>query len=648
MKYRSDIDGLRALAVLPVVAFHAGIAGVPGGFVGVDIFFVISGFLITAIIVADVEAGRFSIAGFYERRVRRILPNLFAMMAATLAVCLVVLIPADLAYFGQTLTAAALSASNILFWIKTGYFDANASQVPLLHTWSLAVEEQYYILFPPLIALVVGRLKVRPAPVIWALFAASLAVSVWQVRASPTGAFYLPFGRWWELMTGSLLAVGAVPPIHGARRREIAAAAGLAAILVAIATFHEQMRFPGEAALLPCLGTAAVIHANRHGPTAVGRLLSWRPFVLVGLVSYSLYLWHWPVIVLARYLLQRAPTAPETIVLIAIMAALAIGAWRFVERPLRRARHGWTQARILALALAGTLGFAAIGVALWRTAGLPQRYPPAIRAYALAAGDVNSRRVACDNPSLARVAAGDVCRLGAAAGPARFAFVGDSYADAMAPGVDAAARRTGVPGLVITHPGCLPLVGASGCTAFWRAAYARLAADPAIDTVIVAARWPTFVEGRRFGLFEADWRLVTDALSTRSDPDENRAAIARSFDRTAAALRGKRFVVLAGMPEQRVHAPQYLTLRSLWGGSLAGLPRAAFDARQARTQALIGAAARRDGFAVVDAATVMCGPADCPIAADGAALYADDSHPSTRGAVRFARVLDPVIGDSAR
>ncbi len=648
IKYRSDIDGLRALAVVPVVLFHAGVAGVPGGFVGVDIFFVISGYLITSIIVGEIERGSFSIAGFYERRIRRILPNLFAMMAASLAVALLVLIPFDLAYFGQSLTAAALSLSNVLFSIKTGYFDPNASQVALLHTWSLAVEEQYYLLFPLLMMALMGQAKVAARPIVWLLFGLSFAFSVWQVRASPSGAFYLPFGRWWELMTGSLLAVGAVPAIAGRRWREALAAAGLAAILAAILLFREDMRFPGEAALLPCLGTAAIVHANQPGSTWVGRLLSLRPLVWIGLISYSLYLWHWPPLMFARYVLQRDLDGAETAMLLALIVALAWLAWRFVERPLRRPRHGWTRRRIFAFALGGTAAFCGIGVALWQAAGLPQRYPPSIRPLATSALDTNPLRAECDEPSARRLASGDVCQVGRAAASRSFAFVGDSFADAMAPGVARAAEHTGTRGLVVTHPGCLPLVGARGCPQFWHATYRMIAADPAVDTVIVNARWSTFVEGNRFGLFRAPWQLVTDAMSTETSLAENRRAIVRSLARTAAMLRPKRLVVLAFMPEQKVDVPQFLTLRSLTGGSLHGLSRREFEARQADTRRLIEQAARLYGFTVVDASRTMCDAAECSIVDRGVSLYADDSHLSRAGAERFSAMLDSTLLASRR
>jgi len=263
--YRADIDGLRALAVLPVVFFHARLGPFTGGFVGVDVFFVISGFLITQLIVADVDRDRFSLRHFYERRVRRLFPALFAMLAVALLAAALLFLPADFRTFGRNVVGATLFVSNIFFWLQSNYFDGPAEIKPLLHTWSLAVEEQFYIVFPLLLVWLLKRRRESVVAVIAAVAVASFVASVVAVARDASTAFYLTPFRIWELMIGSLLALGAVPPLRTPREGEVAAGLGLALFLAAVVGFTEMTIFPGSTALLPVLGAALIIHAGSAG-----------------------------------------------------------------------------------------------------------------------------------------------------------------------------------------------------------------------------------------------------------------------------------------------------------------------------------------------------------------------------------------------
>lgn len=253
MKYRPDIDGLRAIAIIPVVLFHAEVVGFGGGFIGVDVFFVISGFLITSLLLQDIQKNRFSIAHFYERRVRRIFPALMTVFAACAVAAYILLLPQDLILFAKSLVAAILFASNFHFMSKTGYFDAPAESHPLLHTWSLSVEEQFYIFFPLILWFLAAK-KMRFGPTILVIFVSSLIVSLWATAAHPKFGFYMLPSRTWEMMLGSLLALNIAPPIQSKRAREIAGALGLLLILVATFTFSKDVPFPGWRAFLPCFG----------------------------------------------------------------------------------------------------------------------------------------------------------------------------------------------------------------------------------------------------------------------------------------------------------------------------------------------------------------------------------------------------------
>ncbi|MCB5200694.1 acyltransferase, partial [Loktanella sp. TSTF-M6] len=301
--YRRDIDGLRTLAVVPVVLGHAGLGLFAGGFVGVDVFFVISGFLITGILVRELEQGRFSLIDFYERRARRILPALFVVLAACIVVFWFLLLPQHYVVIGKAGIASLLFSSNIYFFrIDSAYFANATSMQPLLHTWSLAVEEQFYIVFPVLLWLIAAWRRTSRTLLIAGLSLASFALAVWMVPRHPVAAFYLTPTRVWELGLGALLALGAFPALRHRLLAELVAAAGLVAIAWAVFTLDKTDPFPGLNALAPCLGAVAIIWAGQSQITLTGRLLSTRGMVGIGLMSYSLYLVHWPVLVAARIL----------------------------------------------------------------------------------------------------------------------------------------------------------------------------------------------------------------------------------------------------------------------------------------------------------------------------------------------------------
>jgi peptidoglycan/LPS O-acetylase OafA/YrhL len=366
MRYRKEIDGLRAVAVIPVVLFHAGVSWFSGGFVGVDVFFVISGFLITSILIEELQTQRFSLVGFYERRARRILPALFLTLLVSLPFAFWLLSPRDLNDFMQSLIAIVLFGSNMLFWAESGYFDAAAELKPMLHTWSLAVEEQYYVIFP-LLLLAAWRWGWKA--VFWlisVIAAVSLGVSEWQAREAPAAAFFLLPSRAWELFLGGL---GALVLIRSARLQglldgqrglcEILSVAGLVMILWAIFRFDEQMAFPGINALVPVLGTFLILVFGKD--TRVGQMLGQAPLVMIGLVSYSAYLFHQPIFAFARHAAAAEIHLWVMLILSVVTFALAYLSWRYVEQPFRK-RSQVGQTAIFVGSAAGIAAFLVVGL----------------------------------------------------------------------------------------------------------------------------------------------------------------------------------------------------------------------------------------------------------------------------------------------
>jgi peptidoglycan/LPS O-acetylase OafA/YrhL len=332
LKYRAEIDGLRALAVVPVILFHAGFELFSGGFVGVDVFFVISGYLITTILIEDIESNRFSLLNFYERRARRILPALFFVMFVCIPFAWMWMSSIQMKDFSQSLFAVSLFASNILFWTESGYFDAAAEEKPLLHTWSLAVEEQYYVLFPIFLFLAWRYGKNRVFWMIVAMAAISLLLSEWGWRNKATANFYLAPTRAWELLSGSIAAF--IVQKKGVQRNDALSLLGLAAIVFSIIAYDESTPFPSFYALVPVLGVVLlIVYASKE--TLAAKILSTNAFVGIGLISYSAYLWHQPLFAFARIRLLENPPVSLMLALSLASIALAYLSWRFVEKPFR-------------------------------------------------------------------------------------------------------------------------------------------------------------------------------------------------------------------------------------------------------------------------------------------------------------------------
>ena len=367
MKYRAEIDGIRAVAVIPVILFHAGFEHFRGGFVGVDVFFVISGYLITTIILSEKEQGSFSLVRFYERRARRILPALFLVMFVSLPFAWLWLWPSDMKDFSQSLIAVSTFSSNLLFWRETGYWGTANELKPLLHTWSLAVEEQYYILFP-LFLMLLWKLRKRwilSSLIVSAIL--SLVLAQWGAYNKPEATFFLLPTRGWELVIGASLAFFALYRKQTIRVllsnqfvNELLGLVGLFMIGYAVFAFDSNVPFPSFYTLIPTLGTGLIILFSSPS-TFVGRLLGTKVLVGIGLISYSAYLWHQPLFAFAR---QRSPTEPSELVrsaLAVLSFLLAYLSWRYVEMPFRN-RETVSRKLIFSFAVIGSVVFIVIGL----------------------------------------------------------------------------------------------------------------------------------------------------------------------------------------------------------------------------------------------------------------------------------------------
>ena len=605
-RYRRDIDGLRAFAILPVLLFHAHVPGFSGGYVGVDIFFVISGYLITGIIAREVDQGRFSILRFYERRFRRIMPALALMMLAVLSASAWLYLPGDLASVPKSALAATFFVSNLWFFTDTGYFAGGADVKPLLHTWSLAVEEQYYIGFPILLMLLARACPRWRNLVVASIAILSISLSVFMQRDTSGFAFYLLPTRAWELLAGALLALGCVPAIRQRWAREAIAWGGMVAIVLAVACYDRDTLFPGIAALAPVLGAAALIHAAPC--TSAGRLLGWRPLVGVGLVSYSLYLWHWPLIVFTEYATDL-PLAGAT--RIAVMAASLIAAtlsWRFVERPFRDS-HRIAAAAIFRFTAGAMALIGVLSLALLATDGWPSRLGPHVLALAAACHDISPQRGRCHD-IYARGA--QPCVLGAAT-RADAMLWGDSHGVELAYALSLAARAQGRSLIERTTSSCPPVLGYDAkdprCAAANRVAFDAIRADPALKRIYLAAFWAN-------GDFD--------------DP-----GFVAKLDRTIAAIRaeGREVVLIGPVPPQPFDVPRHLAHLAR-AGHLAeahGVDRTWVEARTVHLRALF-TRWQAKGVRLIDPIAALCATGRCAIEQAGRPLYFDSHHLSVAGA----------------
>lgn len=465
LKYRAEIDGLRAVAIVAVVLFHIGF-GCPGGYVGVDIFFVISGFLITSLILRDLYAGTFSFVQFWERRARRILPALVVVTLVTLAVGWVLLRPADFAGLGKAAASQALFAANVYSWRDSGYFGGEAAEKPLLHTWSLSVEEQFYLIVPFLLWGIFTCFRKHARPFLIGLltltFLFSLGLSVYLLPRAPWAVFFLLPTRAWELLMGAFVAFLPVssPILRYRAVREIFSIVGVGLVAVPIALYTSATPFPGLAAIPPCLGTAFIIWSNNRSDneilTAVGKFLAIRPVAFIGLISYSLYLWHWPIIAYCNYLNIFKPPVSDRLVTLVLSVLFGILSWKYVETPFRKRQLASSRKAIFSWGAIGSAFILICGVLCDRTQGFPSRFNEQVQRYAHAKVEVDLTK----DLKTSDITKGNYVHLGvdnANLRPTVFVW-GDSHAMAALPAIDDFLKEKGVAGRAATRASTAPVV----------------------------------------------------------------------------------------------------------------------------------------------------------------------------------------------
>jgi peptidoglycan/LPS O-acetylase OafA/YrhL len=627
--YRKDIDGLRAIAVLSVLLFHADV-GFGGGYVGVDIFFVISGYLISNLILKDCEKGGFRQLEFWERRVRRIVPALAVVVIASIVAGWLLLLPYDFQTLGQSVMAQSLLLANFYFSRNAGYFDSAGDVKPLLHTWSVAVEEQFYVLFPFfLVACARWSRKILVLSIL-ALSSMSFGLCVWCSYTLTEANFYLLPTRAWELLIGSLLAVLPMQRTPPRWLAEPLSWGGFLAIMGAVFLYDDHTRFPGVTALLPCAGAALVIWANRYRLTSVGQILAAGPVVFLGLISYSLYLWHWPALVFAKYLLIGEPTWAQRILVLAASMIIAVLSWRYIETPFRKRLVLQNRAQILTFACLTPVTLFSAGLAIHAMQGVPARIPVEVQHYANGRTD----RAFLHELGLKDALKGDFIELGTGDKhlPIDLVVWGDSHAMAVLPVLDVLCKEYACRGIGATHSCLAPLVGCENqrlnedggglneaVLAFVRREHAA--------NVLLVAKWNYYLLHGETPLH----RGLADTI-------------------TALTNAGTRIWIMQSVPEQRWDVPRTLARAVAFGGDpeRLGLPLQVHH-EQTRFQEGVFEGLAALGSTVLDPTDLFMGPAGlCRVAEDGKALYCDNNHLTIHGSMVLRPLFEPIFSRKER
>jgi peptidoglycan/LPS O-acetylase OafA/YrhL len=628
--YRPDIDGLRAICIVSVVMFHGKFKDWSGGFVGVDIFFVISGFLITSLIGRQMTLGQFSLLGFYERRVRRLLAATIPVIIVTTLFALTFYTTDILTTYCKSLIAFVAYSSNWFFLNQVGYFNTPPEVNPLLHTWSLGVEEQFYLVFPALLLLLLRFPRAGPWTLA-ALAAISFAYAQFEIsRDLLDRAFFSSFSRFWELLAGALLAMAPALINKTARIAFPMRAVGLATIGASVFLYGPGTPFPGVAALLPVCGALLLIAASPDRRDPVWKLLTAEPVVYVGKISYSLYLWHWPLMGATRTLLPDSGELPSVLA-IALSVGLAALTYRLIEKPIRE-RRTLARGRDMGVLLASTSAIAlVIGSAGWAVGSWQERHDPSVDA-------TYARAVECFELQKDLRTDRKFCRFGnAAASKVDVVLWGDSHARSVFPAINKYAETRNLSLVFAGRSACPPLLGVrlskgidgphfnQDCPAFNNAVRTFIRENN-VSTVVLAARWSMYANGTLGPLID----LQRDSSKASAD-----GVFQYAMERTLDAFDGQEIVIVEQAPDQKVRLPTAYVVRTRLGRSIDEISkdRAEHDQEQRLAVEAMDRVASRDNTLRIDPAPELCGSGKCVLEGNGKLLYFNTNHLSIDGSL---------------
>lgn len=645
IQYRADIDGLRAIAVLAVVLFHLSPSLLSGGFVGVDIFFVISGYLITSILRKDISNHEFSLLKFWERRVRRIVPALFVVVFTSLLAGWFLFLPHDYERLSRQALSVAVFASNILFYMQSGYFDTGNETKPLLHTWSLSVEEQFYLFFPLGLFLVTKFVPGYLKSILCAAFIFSLSLSIYGVHTFSTATFYLLPTRMWELLLGALITFFPAKRTLSKCYSEAGSVLGAGLIFFSIFAYSKETIFPGEAALIPCLGAALLLWSGSTYNPGVCRILGLTPFVFIGKVSYSWYLWHWPVLVFYKYYFSQTYELSDIAVLLLSTFLISVLSWKYIETPFRALQV--SRAYVFSVFAVVTLATIAFSVFIQFQRGSPGRFEPSVLAYANAQNDKNPNQELCNRPSLDSLRQDKICATFAQAEIApRFILWGDSHADAIAPAFYALSRQHHINGYIATYDGCPPILNLEQkgrdssfyCRQF-NEEVLRLIERNQIKKIFLVSAWGNWMFNPRLYAAAGD-----NDHRHESVPKEMNGDVFSGLDETVRLLvrKGLQVYVMQTIPTAEFDPPRELALDAAFIGRESGhafIPLTSYIKTRGPIEMLSQLYHENTGVTFLDPMGYLCNDQVCNISKDGRSLYYNGGHLSVFGAEQLRELF---------
>lgn len=660
LQYRAEIDGLRALAVVPVMLFHAGFSAFSGGFVGVDIFFVISGYLITSIIIAELKEGRFSITRFYERRARRILPALFFVMLCCMPFAWAWMLPDQVKAFGQALVAVTLFSSNILFWQRQNYFSETGDMNPLLHTWSLAVEEQFYIIFPIFLIYCwrMGRVNTLIITVVFLLL--SMILAQWASVYDSQANFYLSPTRFWELLVGSCCAFIAVD--CAAWKRQTLSLIGLGLIAFSIFYFDSSTPFPSVYTVVPVAGAALII-LFASSETLSARLLAASPMVGIGLISYSTYLVHQPLLAFLR--IRSVDHPPQWMLLGAVILSIVLGAliWRFVEQPFRSRPGRALPSRTGIFVGSGVTATFMIGLGLWAhmAEGFPARMPEIVAAGLRLEGQAS--RGCPDKLDAQQISTGNRCYIGRAGVLPSVAIVGDSHVSALQQPLGHELDRAGFSAEIFSGPWCAPLfyfttnLSIRGkCASKMDASLSGIVNSDRISVVILHAEWSAYTNGWRWGdrdLAAYDFAEPGSTKERNEDARINASEFNNSLIYTIKKLieSGKQVVLVLPVPEYQFNVRNAVAANLLFRDETyldrMSIPVEQYLERNMDSRKSLISVAKNFHIETIDPMTIFCALECRPFDGRNRPLYIDGNHLNFEGGKLLARDIVRTLIDAS-
>jgi peptidoglycan/LPS O-acetylase OafA/YrhL len=630
--YRRDVDGLRSVAVLLVLVFHFNLFDLgKAGFLGVDIFFVISGYLISGLIWRGLEGGTFSLKAFYVRRLRRLAPALILTQMLMMAVAAIMFMPHEWVSAARENLATSLYVSNFYYWRNLDYFGLQASQSVLLHTWSLAIEEQYYLLYPLTLIAIHRFARAHFLKILLGIMALSFVANVGLVEAKPWAVFYLLPTRAWELGIGALIPFA--EPRFAASRigRQIAALVGPILIVLGVGWFGPDTKFPGAFALLPTLGSALIILAGSGAGSSSSRLLSTKLPVLIGQISYSLYLVHWPLRTIGERLLPTYGLGVRW-ALFALSFLLAFGLYRFVENPVRLGRVLKSSRAFVSVIAASILGLVALSLIVMQTGGLPNRFRSDVVRLAAADQDVDPNQATWELENQNSVAA-NFRMIGDAGQSPTWMIIGDSHAAALSGAADIWLKRRHQSALIGYRSGCLPVhnAGDGTCRAFNASVQTKIAEHPDIRDVLLISIWRQAI---------GETLLSKPNFEDAAFKNASRLFEAR-FTQTLADFRSKRVRVhiWEPLPSAVRFVPAALGRKAVFGDHW---PIARAAAEHRTTFAFLHDILDRHETMIasrIDPAAKLCSATLCTVVDQNQSLYSDNNHPAWSASPYFARLL---------